>query len=280
MILGISSYTYGWAVGVAGAVPASPMNEIDLINKAIGFQVSLLQIGDNLPVHTFSEDRLYNFRRCLQEKNITLELGAKELTTQNLEKYLTLARFFNVRLLRFVIDGAEYKPTLQEIVNIISEFIPQLEESNITLGIENHDRFEASALANMIEKCASKNVGICMDCVNSMGAGEGLKEVADTLAPYTVNLHIKDFQVQRLGHLMGFTVTGAVAGKGMTNLPDLINKLKPFGRCQTAVLEQWVTPEDTIEATIIKEHQWAEESMLYLTAISTFKKIKTLNNIL
>ncbi|MDQ4141187.1 MAG: sugar phosphate isomerase/epimerase, partial [Bacteroidota bacterium] len=99
---------------------------------------------------------------------------------------------------------------------------------------------------------------------NSMGAGEGLEQIVDTLAPYTVNLHLKDFGIKRLPHLMGFQIDGRPAGKGMLNVPWLLDKLTPYGRCQTAVLEQWVIPETELSETITKEEDWAIESVNYL----------------
>jgi hypothetical protein len=97
-----------------------------------------------------------------------------------------------------------------------------------------------------------------------MGAGEGLEEIVEQLAPFTVNLHIKDFGIQRLPHLMGFQIDGRPAGQGMLNLPWLLHKLAPHGRCQTAVLEQWVVPEASLQVTLQKEEIWAEESLAYL----------------
>ena len=54
MILGISSFAFGWAIGPEGYVLEKPMTETDLIYQAVGSGLSCLQIGDNLPLHTFS----------------------------------------------------------------------------------------------------------------------------------------------------------------------------------------------------------------------------------
>jgi 3-oxoisoapionate decarboxylase len=43
-----------------------------------------------------------------------------------------------------------------------------------------------------------------------------------------------------------------------------LEKLAPYGRCRTAVLEQWVVPEEDLEETVVKERAWAQESMAYL----------------
>ena len=53
MILGLSSYTFGWAVGVPGHAPARPLDENGLLDQCREHGIKLLQIGDNLPLHTF-----------------------------------------------------------------------------------------------------------------------------------------------------------------------------------------------------------------------------------
>jgi 3-oxoisoapionate decarboxylase len=266
MILGISSFTYGWSIGTREGISVPPMNETDLVNQARAFGVQCLQIGDNLPLHTFPKDRLQALKYLIDKHRIRLEVGARKLTPHHLAQYLDIASYFSSPLLRFVIDGDHYEPGNAEVVGLLKEVVPELRERNIILGIENHDRFRAQELADIMEQVGDDRVGICLDCVNSMGAGEGLEWVARILAPYTVNLHIKDFSIARFPHQMGFTIRGTPAGTGMLNLPWLLDLLAPYHRCQSAILEQWVVPETDQLSTIQKEKEWAVESMHYLKA--------------
>ena len=271
MILGISSFTYGWAIGIEGNMPPNPLNEVDLVNKTVQAGLFCLQIGDNLPLHLFSEERLARLKTLVIKDNIRLEIGARKLTPEHLQRYIKLAAFFESPLLRFVIDGDHYEPDSATIIHIIKDALPILKENNIILGIENHDRFKATALASIMDAVASDQVGICLDCVNSLGAGEGFEWVSDVLSPYTVNLHIKDFSIKRFPHKMGFTVTGSATGKGMLNLPLLLEKLSKHKRCTSAVLEQWMAPEEKIEDTVTKEDAWAAEGIQYLKQLPYFK---------
>ncbi len=107
-------------------------------------------------------------------------------------------------------------------------------------------------------------VGICLDTVNSFGALEGPQVVVDTLGPLTVNLHVKDFTIFRASHMMGFTVEGRPAGQGKLDIPWLLGELKRHGRECNAILELWTPPESSLDETIRKEQQWAEESVTYL----------------
>lgn len=273
MLLGISSFTYGWNVGLDGFEPVAPFTEIHLIQKLKAFKLHCLQIGDNLPVEHFDEDRKQGLKTLIRQGQIRLELGARGLTAKNLEKHIDLCAYFGSPLLRFVIDSPGYEPGQDLVINLIRDYLPVLKKHHITLGIENHDRFKARELATMMEKVGSENVGICLDCVNSIGAAEGLGHVAGILAPYTVNLHVKDFSIKRLPHKMGFTVVGEIAGRGMTDLPWLLEAVTKHGRCQSAILEQWVPPADDMEQTCRREVEWAEQSMAYVQSVINVNKI-------
>jgi sugar phosphate isomerase/epimerase len=262
MILGLSSYTFGWAVGVRGQEPASPLDEDGLLDKCREHGVKLLQIGDNLPLHTLDSARLDRLAERAASESVQLEVGARRLTQERVAEYAAIARRVGANLIRFVIDDADYHPSPETISRVLCQCAPLLD--GLTLGLENHDRFPAAQLRAMIERVGSARIGVCLDTANSLGAGEGIEAVAALLAPLTVNLHIKDFQIERLPHLMGFTISGRPAGGGMLNLPALLKTLEPFHRCQTAVLELWTPPEPQLEMTIAKEAAWAGKSIAWL----------------
>lgn len=262
---GISSYTFTWAIGVPGKEPENPMTIFQLIEKADEFDVPVVQVADNLPLDKFSDEELLKIRRFAEDKNIQIEVGARKMTPENLERYISMADFFQSPVLRFVIDGNDFEPGLDEIHSIIKKAVTLLERNNIVLAIENHDRFKAAEFAGMVEKAQSSFAGICLDSVNSMGAGEGLETVIDKLAPLTVNLHVKEFFVKRVFHQMGFVIEGCPLGEGMLPTRELVQKVSP--RCRSAILEQWTPPEETIEKTIEKEARWAELSIKQLKNI-------------
>jgi sugar phosphate isomerase/epimerase len=259
---GISSYTYTWAIGVPGKEPKNPMTIFQLIEKAVELGVEVVQVADNLPLDQFSETELLKIRNFADDLQVQIEVGSKKMTPENLDRYIQIAAFFESPIVRFVIDGPNFEPGTKEIYQIINGAVPILEERKIILAIENHDRFKAAEFAEMVENAGSPFVGICLDSVNSMGAGEGLETVIEKLAPLTVNLHVKEFSVRRVFHKMGFVIEGCPLGEGMLPVADLIQKVSP--RCQSAILEQWTPPEETIVITIEKETCWAKQSIKYL----------------
>ncbi len=267
MLLGLSSYTYGWAVGVRGHEPTHPLDEHGLLDHCSDHGLKLLQIGDNLPLHTFDSSRLDRLATRAAMEGVQLELGARRLTLERVAEYATIARRVHATLIRFVIDDVDYHPAAEDVTRLLRDCSPLLD--GLTLGIENHDRFPAATLREMIERADSRRIGVCLDTANSLGAGEGIDAVAATLAPLTVNLHIKDFHIERAQHLFGFVVSGRPAGGGMLKVRPLLQQLTPFRRCQSAILELWTPPEPHVQQTIAKEAAWARQSLEYLKEFFT-----------
>jgi sugar phosphate isomerase/epimerase len=264
MKLGISSYTYTWGVGVPGSMPADPLSAFDLIGRASLSGLSLVQVADNLPLEFWSAEHLFDLYSYAEKKNISIEMGGRGLTPEHTIQCLKTAIALHSPILRMVIDGAGFEPDLKSVISIIKELQPEFESYKICLAIENHDRFKAREFEKIVQSIGSEWVGICLDSVNSMGAGEGFEEVSRILLPYTINLHIKDFTIRRVSHKMGIIIEGSPAGKGMLSIKDTVESLKNLNRCRSAILELWTPPEKDIEDTIMKEEKWADESIDYL----------------
>lgn len=262
---GISSYAFTWAIGVPGKEPERAMTIYELLDIATEMDVKVVQVADNLPLEKFSLEELKQIKHYADQASVKIEVGARGMTPQRLQQYIEIAALMGSPIIRFVIDQKGFVPSMGEIHSIIRDALPALKEKNIVLAIENHDRLLSTEFAEMVEKAGAEHVGICLDTVNSMGAGEGLETVISRLAPLTVNLHVKEFSVQRVFHQMGFIIEGKPLGKGMLPLAVLVKNVSP--RCQSAILEQWTPPEDTIQQTIQKEKAWAMESINYLKSL-------------
>jgi len=265
MEAGISSNTFAWAFGLTGNRPDKPLTIFSLIELAIGMNAKVIQIADNIPIEKFSDQELKEFKYFADQAELKIEVGAKCMTNDRLRKYLNIAHLLGSEVLCFAIDGEDFVPELNEIHQIVKNVVPELETLGITLAIENHERLLALELVEVVEKSGSNRVGICLDTINSIELGEGIETLIRLLAPLTVNLHIKEYAIRRFTHKMGYIIEGKQLGKGILPLNELISRVSP--RCQSAILEQWTTPEKTLLETIQKEKKWAEESFLYLKSI-------------
>lgn len=267
MKLGISSFTFSWAVGVKDNMPENPMTFRDLIEQTKAYGLTLLQIGDNLPLHQLSPSEIEEAKTLADAYGIDIEIGTRGLTDEVLEQYLSYAVQFSSPILRIVIDQGAYEPTAEEVINKLKKWMPRFEENNVILAIENHDRFEVKTLRMILESVGSKNVGICLDAANSMGALEGVEAVSDELMDYVVNLHIKDINIRRLPSQLGFKITGSPAGSGGIDLPRLVGRARRIRSDVNMILEQWVPFETDIEQTIAKEKRSADQSVEYLKTL-------------
>ena len=264
MRLGLSSYTYTWAVGVPGHPPERPVTAPDLVRRTAASGLRCVQIADNLPLDALDDGARRDLRTLAAETAVAIEVGARGLTPDRLGLYLDLAVFFHSPILRFVIDGPGHEPAVDDVVATIATALPRLREAGVRLALENHDRLKAAEFRDIVLRTDPEWVGICLDTVNSMGAGEGTAEVVATLAPHTLNLHLKDFTVERASHKMGFVVTGCPAGRGLLRIPWLLEEVRRHGRCQSAILELWTPPAPVLEETIARESAWADESLRFL----------------
>ncbi len=264
MRLGVSSYTYTWAVGVPGYPPERPVTEFELLDLAAAAGVRVVQIADNLPLERLAPNDLAGVARRAQDMGIELEVGTRGVACAHLERFIEIATTLRARILRVVVDTREHRPAIPEIVDCVREVLPELERRGICLAIENHDRFRARELAGIVRHIDSAQAGVCLDTVNSFGALEGPEAVVDALGPLVVNLHVKDFSIERATHMMGFAIEGRPAGAGRLDVPWLLDRLRAYGRDPNAILELWTPPEPTLSATIAKESAWAAASLTYL----------------
>ena len=265
MKLGISTYTYTWAIGVPHyQPPKNPLSALGLLELANHLRVKVVQFADNLPIHLLSQGELKRVRDIAEDYELEIELGTRGVEPKELLTYLELAKFFKAKIVRTLLHSTTSSPDLGQAYEWISEVAPQFASSNIAIAIENHDRYTARELARLIEAIDNPYVGICLDTVNSFGALEGPQTVLDQLGPYVNNLHFKDFDVVRADHQMGFNIHGTPAGSGRLNADWLLNELASYKKDPNLILELWTPFAGNVEETVAKENQWAEQSIGFL----------------
>jgi hypothetical protein len=168
-------------VGVPGHLPPQPLTAADLVRRAADDGLGCVQIADNLPLDALADGERRDLRTLAAETAVAIEVGACGLTPDRLERHLDLAVFFHSPILRFVIDGPGHEPTIDDVVGLVGAALPRLRETGVRLAIENHDRLKAAAFREVVLRTDPEWVGICLDSVNSMGAGEGVREVVAAL---------------------------------------------------------------------------------------------------
>jgi hypothetical protein len=224
MRLGISSWTYPWAIGVSGfPQPVRPIRLADLLERAAVLKVGVVQVADNLPLHELDSVELRDARDQAVSLGLRIEIGTRGVEPAHLLRYLTLAVSFDAALLRTLTRSVEQQPSLEQAENWIREVLPEFEAQGVTLGLENYEKHSCRDLAALVRRLESSHVGICLDTV----------------------------------------VSGAPAGTGSLAIPWLLEQMPP-GKNVSAILEQWPPLRESVEATIAMEQEWAERGVQYL----------------
>ncbi len=263
--LGIGSWSYPWAIGVAGYPnPQKVISVFDLLNKAISLKVDVIQYCDNLPLHHLTEPELNELKERAVKAGISLEVGTRGIETENIIKYINIAQQLDANLIRTVITGTDYHSNLGKAVKLIKKIIPKLEETGVNLAIENHEKHTAEELAYIIREVDSDYVGICLDTVNSFGAMETPGQIIAELSPYVINLHFKDFVIERVDHQMGLLIRGCQPGKGQLDINWLLGSIIKKNKNLSIILEQWPPFNKTIEETVAREEKWVYEGIKFL----------------
>ena len=267
MRLGIGSYTFAWAIGVPGHMPTQPMDAFSLLAEAERLGVKVAQYCDNLPLTRLSSSEFDRFERQSAARGIQIELGTRGLDHATLRSNLSLCRRLGSRLLRLVIDSPGDEPSPDEVVARLQPLRSEFGAAGVRLAIENHDRFPSNALARIVCALGTDFAGICLDTVNSFGALEGPEAVVRELGDLTLCLHVKDFMIRRASHNMGFTVEGCAAGTGRLDIPWLLSQLRTCPNSFNAILETWVTPDNSLEQTMARERAWADAGVRRLRTL-------------
>lgn len=260
--IGISSYSYVHACK-AGMTP------LTLIQKAVQHQVHVVQLADNIHLENFSESELLAAGAYAKKHSVTLETGFRGLFPEKLDHYISISKILDAHLMRMVIDAADFQPSLEEICLILEKFLPKLEENNIVLGIETHDRFSVEEFAFIAKQMNSPHIGIILDPANCLSNEEQAIPATKATAQYVNCFHAKDYIIRRRRIGMGLEIVGTIAGKGRLDIPRILHildqkSLYPYN----IILELWMDAEQPAEELLREEEIWVTESIDYLKSIT------------
>lgn len=265
MKLGLSSHALTWSVGTEDHRPKNPITPHQLLEYAANLGIHVVQFADNLPLHERDNSEISLLANASAKMGIQIELGIRGLYPDHVRRYIKLAEQMSARILRVVIDTETYKPSEEEVAAILADLQKDLMTAEITLALENHDRFPSKILVRLVEGQKNATVGICLDTANSVGALEAPEATISRLAPYAVNLHLKDIDIFRGYNNMGFVIEGCPLGQGRIDIPWVLGMV---GDC-TAIIELWPPMQKDLICTIALEQRWLAESVTYARTLIT-----------
>lgn len=267
MKLGISSWSVPWSIGIQGYPrPERPLSWMDLLEKAVEYDASVVQIADNLPLRDLEDTELDRLREAAFAKKLTLEAGTRGIDPEHLAQYVEIANRIGAGILRTVLSGSLCgAQQLAAAEQSIRRVLPALERHGVTLAFENNEAFSATEFADLVHRIANPHVRICLDTANSLGRPETLQTVVENLAEYAVVLHAKDYDIRRIDTRMGFSIIGKPAGEGRVDFDWVLAELHRRERDGISVIvEHWPPFVGSIEETIRIEQDWLTRSVRFL----------------
>jgi len=165
MKLGVSSFTFPWAIGGIEADHPVAMDAFELLEKARALGADVLQIADNLPIGHLSNAELENLKAAANGFGIALEVGTRGIRSENIERFFTIAQILGSPILRVVIDSKGHEPDIAEICELLHPFAAKFKSANIKLAIENHDRLTCAEFNEIIDRNANhQTIGVLINC--------------------------------------------------------------------------------------------------------------------
>ena len=249
MRLGLSSFLYRYAASPTRA-DAPPMDALTVLRRAHALDLDAVQFSDNMPLHTLDSRALAALKDLAADLGLGIEVGTRGIETDLIVRYVELARFFGSRALRLVLDT----PCPQLAREVLKSLLPHLHEAGLPLAIENYGSMPSATLARIVNDLADPLLGFCVDVGNDLLLLERPLETAANLAPRALQLHLKDYAVERAP--VGYRITGRVLGEGALELGAMLDLVRPVQRGLDIFLEAWMEPAPTWGETLLEEERW------------------------
>ena len=265
MTVGLSTYAFFWQH--SDAAPR-PLTVVQMLEQTRDLGGGVFQICDYPAIETTSDADLAEIRGAARAADIQLELGTRGVQTAHLLDYLDLATKLDVTFVRSMLNTASHKPTVTEAITLLKEVLPAFKERGVSIGLETYEQVSTNDLVRVVEGVASPFIGVCLDPANCVARLEMPADVIDRVAPYVVNMHIKDFTFTRQDGWVGFSLIGCPLGEGFLDYDAMIEKVKPDSKTISQIVEHWLPWQGTIEQTCQLEQQWTRHNIDTLRSTS------------
>ena len=259
--IGLSSYAFFWRLSDK---VSRPLSIHDALERTADLGVDLFQVCDYAPLEEMTDSGLEAVRATADSLGISLELGTKGIRPEHLGKFLHIAGILGSPLLRTMFNSPGHTPGTEEAVAIFTEVLPAFEAAGVKIAVETYEQVPTARVLDVVRGVASPYLGICSDPANTVAALEMPREVIDAVAPYVLNMHIKDFAFSRKDGWVGFTYSGAPLGRGLLDYDYMVAKIQPHQRNINQIVEHWLPWQDTEADTIRLENQWTRQSIEFL----------------
>ena len=261
MKLGLGSYAYRWSIGIKDQVPDRPMTPFDLLDAAEGYGLKVVQYADNMPLHTLSEAEQHRLAELAREKEIALEVGTQSFDAEEVGLYLDIGRRLGARILRVALDAADAQVPVANLAGQLRPLLDRAQEAGLRIAIENHFNYPSPRMVELLDHAGHGALGVCLDVANSICAGEWPEETVRLLAPYTINLHLKDYVITPDSYGVGFYIHGVPLGQGRAPISWILDQLAQCPPDMSVILEHWLPKGPDAAQARAQEAPWLDQTV-------------------
>ena len=264
-VLGLGSYAFRWSIGHGDRVPPRPMTAMKVLEFGVEHGVRVVQFADNMRVHEIAEVELDALADRARQAGVALEVGMQGFDATLLRRYLDLAARLDARLVRVALDAADAEGDQAALADALREAAGEARGAGVRIAVENHFGFPSPRLVALLGAVGDEAVGACLDVGNSICGGEWPADTVRLLAPWTVNLHLKDWDIFPDPYGVGFRVRGTRFGEGRTDSEAVLRALE--GRPPMSVIyEHWLPWPGDFDAAWASEADWTGSGIAALRA--------------
>lgn len=265
MELGLGSYAFRWAVGTSAFRPSRPLTLSGMVEQTADLGCTLLQVADSAELNAQSSPERLRLREHAAGLGIRLQTGTSGLTEERMLVQLDIARDLEADIVRVVLDADGINPSVQESIDILTALAPRYADAGVTIAIENHFLTPSPEIVAIVENVSSASVGVCLDTGNSIMVGEWPMKTIELLAPYAVNLHLKDYAIESDVHGVGGHVVGRRISEGWLDIPQTLGSVahadSRLAGHLGVIIEQWLPFTGDEQSTLDTERAGREANV-------------------
>jgi sugar phosphate isomerase/epimerase len=225
----ISSYSYKWSLGFRKFQPKNQKSLEWFIDKAAEQGVDGVQIVDNVFPEELSDDYCKDLAEYGLNSNIEIQWGFEGWDTVKVERLIEISRITNSKVLRgvigvdFLADQESTKAKVNKTKNVIASIIPELEASQLILGLENHFDLTIHELKSVVEELNHPLVKIILDTTNAIGQLITPDQTIELLGDMSIGIHFKDYKISKV--VGGYQIMGVAIGEGDQDGEAILEKI-------------------------------------------------------
>lgn len=261
MKIGLGSYAFRWSIGIKDLQPEKPMTAMDLLEIAHRHGLALVQYADNLPLDRLTAEEHVALKQRADSYGMTLELGTQSFNAEELARYIPIGERIGSKILRVALDAEDALIPVRELAAEIRALLPEGKKAGLRFAIENHFNYPSPRMVELLDMVADDALGVCLDVANSICAGEWPMTTVRMLAPYAINLHLKDYQITPDPYGVGFRIHGTPLGEGRAEIDEILACLSHCPDDMSCILEHWLPQTDDMDATRRMEHEWLDRTV-------------------